>query len=296
MGGCKMFEGSFVAIVTPFKDDGSLDEGKLQELIEFQIENGTHGIVPCGTTGESPTLSHAEHDRVVELTVKAANGRVKIIAGAGSNSTAEALRLTKHAKDVGADGALIITPYYNKPTQNGLKAHFMKIADAVDIPIVIYNVPGRTGTDLLPETLANLSAHPNIVGLKEATGQLSRASQAVQLCGEDFALLSGDDINTLPILSVGGCGVISVLANVMPKEVSDLCNTFKSGDIKNAQKIHLETLQLSIDLFVDTNPIPVKTALQMMGRLNGRMRLPLVPMSEENAEILNRTMCNIGVI
>ena len=291
-----MFEGSFVAIVTPFKDDGSLDEGKLQELIEFQIENGTHGIVPCGTTGESPTLSHSEHDRVVELTVKAVNGRVKIIAGAGSNSTAEALRLTKHAKDVGADGALIITPYYNKPTQNGLKAHFMKIADAVDIPIVIYNVPGRTGTDLLPETLANLSAHPNIVGLKEATGQLSRASQAVQLCGEDFALLSGDDINTLPILSVGGCGVISVLANVMPKEVSDLCNTFKSGDIKNAQKIHLETLQLSIDLFVDTNPIPVKTALQMMGRLNGRMRLPLVPMSEENVEILNRTMCNIGVI
>ena len=291
-----MFEGSFVAIVTPFKDNGSLDEGKLQELIEFQIENGTHGIVPCGTTGESPTLSHSEHDRVVELTVKAVNGRVKIIAGAGSNSTAEALRLTKHAKDVGADGALIITPYYNKPTQNGLKAHFMKIADAVDIPIVIYNVPGRTGTDLLPETLAGLSVHPNIVGLKEATGQLSRASQAVQLCGEDFALLSGDDINTLPILSVGGCGVISVLANVMPKEVSDLCNTFKSGDIKNAQKIHLETLQLSIDLFIDTNPIPVKTALQMMGRLNGRMRLPLVPMSEENAEILNRTMCNIGVI
>ena len=291
-----MFEGSFVAIVTPFKDNGSLDEDKLRELIEFQIENGTHGIVPCGTTGESPTLSHAEHDRVVELTVKAVNGRVKIIAGAGSNSTAEALRLTKHAKDVGADGALIITPYYNKPTQNGLKAHFMKIADAVDIPIVIYNVPGRTGTDLFPETLANLSVHPNIVGLKEATGQLSRASQAVQLCGEDFALLSGDDINTLPILSVGGCGVISVLANVMPKEVSDLCNTFKSGDIKNAQKIHLETLQLSIDLFVDTNPIPVKTALQMMGRLNGRMRLPLVPMSEENVEILNRTMCNIGVI
>ena len=224
-----MFEGSFVAIVTPFKDDGSLDEGKLQELIEFQIENGTHGIVPCGTTGESPTLSHSEHDRVVELTVKAVNGRVKIIAGAGSNSTAEALRLTKHAKDVGADGALIITPYYNKPTQNGLKAHFMEIADAVDIPIVIYNVPGRTGTDLLPETLADLSVHPNIVGLKEATG-------------------------------------------------------------------HLETLQLSIDLFIDTNPIPVKTALQMMGRLNGRMRLPLVPMSEENAEILNRTMCNIGVI
>ena len=291
-----MFEGSFVAIVTPFKDDGSLDEGKLQELIEFQIENGTHGIVPCGTTGESPTLSHSEHDRVVELTVKVANGRVKIIAGAGSNSTAEALRLTKHAKDVGADGALIITPYYNKPTQNGLKAHFMEIADAVDIPIVIYNVPGRTGTDLLPEPLADLSVHPNIVGLKEATGQLSRASQAVQLCGEDFALLSGDDINTLPILSVGGCGVISVLANVMPKEVSDLCNTFKSGDIQNAQKIHLETLQLSIDLFIDTNPIPVKTALQMMGRLNGRMRLPLVPMSEENVEILNRTMCNIGVI
>ena len=291
-----MFEGSFVAIVTPFKDDGSLDEEKLQELIEFQIENGTHGIVPCGTTGESPTLSHEEHDRVVELTVKTVDGRVKTIAGSGSNSTAEALRLTKHAKDVGADGALVITPYYNKPTQNGLKAHFMEIANAVDIPIVIYNVPGRTGTYLLPETLADLSVHPNIVGLKEATGQLSRASQAVQLCGQDFALLSGDDINTLPILSVGGCGVISVLANVMPKEVSDLCNTFKSGDIQAAQRIHLETLQLSIDLFIDTNPIPVKTALQIMGRLNGRMRLPLVPMSEENTEILHHTMHNIGVI
>ena len=285
-----MFEGSFVAIVTPFNTDGSLDEGKLQELVEFQIQNGTHGIVPCGTTGESPTLTHDEHDRVVESTVTAVDNRVQVIAGAGSNSTAEALRLVKHAKSMGADGALVITPYYNKPTQNGLYAHFMHIADQVDIPIVIYNVPSRTGTDLQTETLAKLARHENIVGLKEATGQLSRASEAVNACDDHFAVLSGDDVNTLPILSVGGKGVISVLANVAPKPVADMCNAFQVGDLKRAQQIHHQTMKLSLDLFIDTNPIPVKTALQMMGKLNGHMRLPLAPMSKDDYRVLEATM------
>ena len=291
-----MFEGSFVAIVTPFNDDGSLDDGKLKELIEFQIENGTHGIVPCGTTGESPTLTHDEHDRVVELTVETVDGRVQVIAGAGSNSTAEALRLTRHAKAVGADGALVITPYYNKPTQNGLYAHFMHITDRVDIPVVIYNVPGRTGTDLQTATLAKLATHQNIIGLKEATGQLSRASEAVNACNDEFTVLSGDDINTLPIMAVGGRGVISVLANVAPREVADMCNAFKTGDLQTAQQIHHQTMQLALDLFIDTNPIPVKTALQMMGKLNGQMRLPLAPMSDDTLEVLRQTMKNTGLL
>ena len=291
-----MFEGSFVAIVTPFNDDGSIDDGKLKELIEFQIENGTHGIVPCGTTGESPTLTHDEHDHVVELAVETVDGRVQVIAGAGSNSTAEALRLTRHAKAVGADGALVITPYYNKPTQNGLYAHFMHITDRVDIPVVIYNVPGRTGTDLQTATLAKLATHQNIIGLKEATGQLSRASEAVNACNDEFTVLSGDDINTLPIMAVGGRGVISVLANVAPREVADMCNAFKTGDLQTAQQIHHQTMQLALDLFIDTNPIPVKTALQMMGKLNGRMRLPLAPMSDDTLEVLRQTMKNTGLL
>ena len=291
-----MFEGSFVAIVTPFNDDGSLDDDKLKELIEFQIENGTHGIVPCGTTGESPTLTHDEHDHVVELTVETADGRVQVIAGAGSNSTAEALRLTQHAKAVGADGALVITPYYNKPTQNGLYAHFMHIADQVDIPVVVYNVPGRTGTDLQTTTLAKLATHQNIIGLKEATGQLSRASEAVNACDDEFTVLSGDDVNTLPIMAVGGKGVISVLANVAPKEVADMCNTFKAGDLQTSQQIHHQTMQLALDLFIDTSPIPVKTVLQMMGKLNGRMRLPLAPMSDDTLEVLRQTVNNMGLL
>jgi 4-hydroxy-tetrahydrodipicolinate synthase len=291
-----MFEGCFVAIVTPFKDDESLDEAKLKELIEFQIAEGTHGIVPCGTTGESPTLTHEEHDRVVDATVETVNGRVPVIAGSGSNSTAEALRLTKHAKAAGADGALVITPYYNKPTQNGLYAHFMKIADSVDIPIIIYNVPGRTGTDILPETLAKLAAHPNIVGLKEATGQLSRASATVKMCGEDFIVLSGDDVNTLPILAVGGKGVISVVANVAPADVAGMCNAFKAGNIELARKLHYKTLGLAVDLFIETNPIPVKTALMLMGRINGKMRLPLAPMASNNLQKLRQTLKESGLI
>jgi 4-hydroxy-tetrahydrodipicolinate synthase len=291
-----MFEGSFVAIVTPFKDDESLDESKLKELIEFQIAEGTQGIVPCGTTGESPTLSHEEHDRVVAFTAETVNGRALVIAGSGSNSTAEALRLTKHAKAVGADGALVITPYYNKPTQDGLYAHFMKIADAVDIPIVIYNVPSRTGIDIFPETLAKLAEHPNIVGTKEATGKVRRSSDIVQMCGEDFIILSGNDDDTFPILAVGGKGVISVVANVAPADVAEMCNAFKVGNIELARKLHYKTLPLAVDLFIETNPIPAKTALMLMGKLNGKMRLPLAPMASANVEKLRRTLADSGLL
>lgn len=291
-----MFEGSFVAIVTPFKDDESLDESNLKELIEFQIAEGTHGIVPCGTTGESPTLSHLEHDRVVALTTETVNGRALVIAGSGSNSTAEALRLTKHAKAVGADGALVITPYYNKPTQAGLYAHFMKIADAVDMPIIIYNVPSRTGIDILPETLAKLADHQNIVGTKEATGLVRRSSDIVHMCGEDFIILSGNDDDTFPIMAVGGRGVISVVANVAPADVAEMCNAFKSGNIELARKLHYKTLPLAIDLFIETNPIPAKTALMLMGKLNGKMRLPLAPMADANLEKLRQTLADSSLL
>ena len=291
-----MFEGSFVALVTPFKDDESLDEAKLKELLEFQIDGGTHGIVPCGTTGESPSLSEDEHDRVIEITVDTVNGRVPIIAGTGSNSTARTLRATEHAKAAGADAALIVTPYYNKPNQQGLYAHYMKIADSVDIPIIIYNVPGRCGTDILSDTVAQLAEHPNIVGLKEATGELKRASEVVSMCPDDFVVLSGDDINTLPILSVGGKGVISVVANVDPADIAETCNAFKAGNIELARKLHYKTMQLAVDLFIETNPIPAKTALMMMGKLNGKLRLPLAPLTPANEEALRQTLKDAGLV
>ncbi len=291
-----MFEGSYVALVTPFKDDESLDEAKLKELIEFQIEGGTHGIVPCGTTGESPALSETEHDRVIEITVETVNGRVPVIAGTGSNSTTRTLRATEHAKAAGADAALIVTPYYNKPTQEGLYAHYMKIADSVDIPIIVYNVPGRCGTDILSPTIARLAEHPNIVALKEATGELKRASEVVNLCPDDFVVLSGDDVNTLPILAVGGKGVISVAANIVPADVAEMCNAFHAGNLDLARKLHYKTLPLSINLFIETNPIPVKTSLKLMGKLNGKVRLPLAPMAPKNFEALRNTLAETGLI
>ena len=291
-----MFEGSFVALVTPFKDDESLDESKLKELLEFQIEGGTDGIVPCGTTGESPALWDEEHNRVVDLTVQTVGGRTPVLAGTGSNSTTRTLHATEHAKAAGADGALIVTPYYNKPTQNGLYAHYMKIADSVDIPIVIYNVPGRCGTDILSETVARLAEHPNIVGLKEATGQLNRASEVISMCPDDFVVLSGDDVNTLPILSVGGKGVISVVANVAPAPIAQMCSAFKAGNVDVARKLHYETMPLAVDLFIETNPIPAKTALMLMGKLNGKLRLPLAPMTPANLEQLRRTLQHTNLI
>lgn len=291
-----MFEGSYVALVTPFKDDDSLDEAKLKELIKFQIEGGTHGIVPCGTTGESPALSDTEHDRVIDITLETVNGRVPVIAGTGSNSTTRTLRATKHAKVAGADAALIVTPYYNKPNQEGLYAHYMKIADAVDIPIVVYNVPGRCGTDILSPTIARLAEHPNIVALKEATGELKRASEVVNLCPDDFFVLSGDDVNTLPILSVGGKGVISVVANIAPEDISELCNAFHAGNLELARKLHYKTYPLAVNLFIETNPIPAKTALMLMGKLNGRVRLPLAPLSPNSLEILRNTLVEAELI
>ncbi len=291
-----MFEGSFVALVTPFKDDESLDEAKLKELIQFQIEGGTHGIVPCGTTGESPALSDSEHARVVDITIETVNGRVPVIAGTGSNSTTRTLRATEHAKAAGADAALIVTPYYNKPNQEGLYAHYMKIADTVDIPIVVYNVPGRCGTDILSPTIARLADHPNIVALKEATGDLKRASEVVNLCPDDFVVLSGDDVNTLPIMAVGGKGVISVVANIAPLDIAEMCNAFHAGNLELARKLHYKTYPLAVNLFIETNPIPAKTSLKLMGKLNGKVRLPLAPLSPKNLEALRNTLVETGLI
>src|SRR5512139_2303704 len=254
----KRFEGAITALVTPMRN-GKVDEQGLVDLIEFQITRGIHGIVPCGTTGESATLSHEEHGRVIDIAVAESRGRVPVIAGTGSNSTAEALRLTRHAKEAGADGALLITPYYNKPTQEGLYRHFAHIAERVDIPIVLYNVPGRTGVNLLPETVARLTEFRNIVAIKEATADLRQASRIVELCGERIALISGDDFTVLPLLSVGGKGVISVVSNVAPALMARLVDAFAAGDLAAAREAHYRLLPLSEAMFIETNPIPVKT-------------------------------------
>lgn len=284
-----MFSGSFVALVTPFKNN-RVDVEKLKELVEFHIKKGTSGIVPCGTTGESPTLSHEEHRVVIETVVKAVNGRIKVIAGTGSNNTNEAVELTRFAKKVGADGCLVITPYYNKPTQNGLHLHFEKIAETVDVPIVMYNVPGRTGINMLPSTAAKLSKIKNIVGLKEASGNITQISQIVRECTEEFDVLSGDDAMTFPILAVGGKGVISVAANIMPAEVAGLVEAFNRGDIKKAREMHLKMLPLFGAMFYETNPIPVKTSMNLMGVISEEIRLPLCKMSDENLRKLKTTL------
>jgi len=292
-----MFEGSFVATVTPFLNN-EVDFDTLGRLIDFQIENSTHGIVPCGTTGESATLSEEEHTGVVEFTVKHVAARVKVIAGTGSNSTDTALKLTRHALEAGADAALIITPYYNKPTQSGLYAHFAAIAGAVDIPIILYNVPGRTGINMLPETVGRL-AHDfsNIVGLKDATGNLVQASQTLAAVGErEFDLLSGEDALVFPLLAIGGKGVISVLTNIAPRSMSDLVNKFHQGDIAGSRELHYRQLPLCQALFYETNPIPVKTALELLGKGNGQLRLPLSPMHEEAKGRLKEAMSAFGLL
>jgi len=278
-----MFKGSFVAMITPFTESGKVDEKGINELVEFHIKNGTDGIVPCGTTGESPTLSHEEHKRVVEITIKAVSGRIPVIAGTGSNSTREALELTSHAKEAGADGALIVVPYYNKPTQKGLYLHYKEIADNVDIPIIVYNVPSRTGVNLLPETLAKLAELENIVAVKEASGNLEQMTQIVELCGDKITLLSGDDKLILPVLSIGGKGVISVVANIIPADVANMVREFEKGNYRTAQDIFISKVYpLSSAMFYETNPIPVKTSVRLMGLPAGNLRLPLTPMIDDN--------------
>jgi len=291
----RVFQGSMVAVVTPFKD-GRVDEAKVRELVEFHIKNGTDVLVPCGTTGESPTLSHDEHRRVIELAIQTANKRIPVVAGTGSNSTAEAIDLTRFAKNAGADGALVVLPYYNKPTQQGLIAHCRAIADAVELPLILYNIPGRTGINMLPETLAALADHPNIVGMKEATGNLEQMTHDIVLCGAKLSFLSGDDTLTLPLMAVGGKGVISVVANIVPRDVADLTRAFLSGDWKRAREIHLKLFPLCQAMFCETNPIPVKTAMALMGMINGELRLPLCPMSEANLTKLKAAMRAYGLI
>jgi 4-hydroxy-tetrahydrodipicolinate synthase len=290
-----MFKGAIVAIVTPFKN-GQLDEDTYRQLIEFQLENGTHGIVPCGTTGESPTLSHAEHKRVVEVCLEQVNKRVPVIAGTGSNNTTEAIELTKHAQAAGADGALMITPYYNKPTQEGLYQHYKKIAECTNIPIVVYNVPGRTSLNLLPETVARLAEFPNIVGIKEATGDLRQGAQVLALCGDKITVLSGDDFTALPLMTVGGQGVISVVSNVVPQDMARMCSAFLAGDLGQARQLHYKMWPLMEAMFYETNPVPVKTALKLMGKITGEVRLPLCPMSTANEEKLRQVMVKYGLI
>lgn len=288
-----MFSGSIVALVTPFRN-GAVDVDALGELIEFQIRNGTSAISPCGTTGESATLSMEEHRRVIELTVAFVNKRVPVIAGTGSNSTNEAIELTEFAKRAGADATLQVTPYYNKPTQEGLYRHYRAIAKAVPFPQMLYNVPGRTSVNLLPETVARLAEIPEIVAVKEASADLGQMAEIMRLAGDKIVLLSGDDNVTLPVLAIGGRGVVSVVANIAPRETADVVAAWDKGRIDEARTRFLRLLPLCKAAFYETNPVPVKTALSLMGKIDGELRLPLAPLSEANRERLENVLRGYG--
>jgi 4-hydroxy-tetrahydrodipicolinate synthase len=290
-----MFTGSIVAIVTPFRN-GKFDEETYRGLIEWQIESGTNAIVPCGTTGESATLGMEEHNYVIETAVDAAGKRVPIIAGTGGNSTSEAIELTAHAKKAGADATLQVTPYYNKPTQEGLYRHFKAIADAVPLPQVLYNVPGRTSVNMLPETVARLAELPEVVAIKEASGNLGQMADIIELAGDKITLLSGDDNLTLPVLSIGGKGVISVIANIVPRECSRMVQLWMEGDVTGARDLFYKLAPLSKAAFFETNPIPVKTALALMGKMDSEMRLPMCPMAPANEEKLKKALKAYGLI
>jgi len=290
-----MFKGVFVAIVTPFKN-GKIDEEALRGLIDFQIAGGVDGIVPCGTTGESATLNHEEHDQVIRIAVDACKGKASVLAGTGSNSTQEAIQLSRNAKNAGADGLLQITPYYNKPNQEGLYHHFSSIADAVDLPIVLYNVPSRTSVNMVPETVVRLAKIKNIVGIKEASGSLQAISKIIDNCGKDFTVLSGDDPLLWPILAIGGKGVISVTANILPAKVAALCKAAAIGDIAEARSLHYELMDINDSLFIDTNPIPVKAALHLMGKIENELRGPLIKLSKDTLERLKKAMACHGLL
>lgn len=286
------FHGSITALATPFKN-GKVDEKTLGRLVEYQIKAGTDGLVPVGTTGESPTLTHDEHEKVIEVVIHAAKKRVPVIAGTGSNSTDEAISLTKFAKKAGADAALIVTPYYNKPTQEGLYRHYEAIAKAVDIPIILYNIPGRSVVNMSPETIARLSKIPTIVAVKEATGSMDQASHIMSLCG--ITVLSGDDSMTLPLLALGAKGVISVASNIVPETVSEMVDAFFAGDLTKAQKLHFKLFPLCRALFIETNPIPVKRAMKLLGLCEDDVRLPMCPMQPANEKTLVQALKNFGL-
>ncbi len=284
-----MFSGAFTALITPFKN-GEVDVEALEGLVEFQIEHGVNGLVPCGTTGETPALSEEEDRVVVETVVRVAAGRVPVVAGTGSNSTDMAIKYTKMAKEVGADGSLQVAPYYNKPTQEGLFRHFAAIAESTDLPLILYNIPGRTSVTISAETMARLAEIPNIVGVKDSTLSMNMISDIKSGCGEEFDILSGDDPMTLPLIALGGVGVISVASNVAPGAVSDMVGALLEGDWERGRELHYELLPLFRALFVETNPIPVKTAASLLGLCSDEMRLPMIPLSGENLRTLERVM------
>jgi len=290
-----MFSGSMVALVTPFKN-GQVDWPSLEALVEFHLENGTNGIVPCGTTGESATLSHAEHDEVIRIVIKTVNKRVPVIAGTGSNSTDEAVRLTREAERSGADGALMISPYYNRPTQEGIYQHYKKVASAVGIPLIVYNIPGRTGSKIEPETLARLAEITNVAGVKEATGSVDQAIDVIRLCGDRLAVYSGEDSLIYSLMSLGGKGVISTVANVAPKQTAQLAQACLAGRWDEARTMQFQLIPLIRSLFIETNPIPVKTALALMGKCSGELRLPMTPMAEGNSQRLKVALGDFGLL
>jgi len=289
-----MFSGSMVALVTPFKN-GEVDWSSLEGLVAFHLESGTHGIVPCGTTGESATLSHQEHDEVIKAVIKAVNKKVPVIAGTGSNSTAEAVRLTREAEKAGADGALMISPYYNRPTQEGIYQHYKKVAAEVGIPIIIYNIPGRTGSKIEPETLARLAEIKNIAGVKEATGSVDQAIDVIRLCGDRLAVFSGEDSLIFSLMALGGKGVISTVANVAPKETAQLAEACLKGNWEKGRDWQFKLMPLIRAVFIETNPIPIKTALSLMGKCTGELRLPLTPIGEGNLGKLRQAMADFGL-
>ncbi len=293
-----MFEGSAVALVTPFHN-GKIDEPKLRDLVEWHITEGTDVIVPCGTTGESATINYEEHDRVIRIVVEQVKKRIPVLAGTGSNATSEAIEMTQHAKAIGVDGSLQVTPYYNKPTQEGLYRHFKTIAEAVDLPIILYNVPGRTSVNMLPETSARLASIRNIIGIKEASGNLEQVKKVVELCKNarpDFQILSGEDAQNLEIIELGGVGMISVTANVVPGKLAKMWDAYRAGQKAEAQKIHQELQPLHAAMFYETNPIPAKTALSLMGKCSGEFRLPLCEMGAANLEKLKSVLKELRLI
>jgi 4-hydroxy-tetrahydrodipicolinate synthase len=290
-----MFTGSMVALVTPFKN-GKVDWESLERLLDFHMKSGSHGIVPCGTTGESATLSHQEHDEVIKTVIKTVNRRLPVVAGTGSNSTEEAVRLTREAEKSGADGALMISPYYNRPTQEGIYQHYKRVASEVGIPLIIYNIPGRTGSKIEPETLARLAEIKNVAGVKEATGSVDQAIDVIRLCGDRLAVYSGEDSLTYSLMALGGKGVISTVANIAPKEMSQLTEACLKGNWEQGRELQFKVLPLIRAVFLETNPIPVKTALSLMGRCTGDLRLPLTPMSEGNVKKLRQSMSDFGLL